>query len=580
MSDVIEKAKEYIRKESDEIFRKEIEELLEKNDLEELEDRFYTDLEFGTGGIRGVMGGGYNRMNPFVIQRATQGFASYLLEKGELDKDGVLSVAISYDSRLNSRLFAEYVALVFCANGIKARIFSSLRPTPELSFAVRYFQSSGGVMLTASHNPKEYNGYKAYWSTGGQVIPPHDANIIDLVNKTTEIKSMSKEEAIEKGLLIFIDKEVDDAFVKAELEKVVLDRKLFDEYGKKAKVVYTPLHGTGLYISEKTMNALGVDLILVDEQKDPDGNFPSAAYPNPEDSKNLELAIKKAKETDADLVMAADPDADRLAIAVKDKDGEWQCLSGNQHGSLLVFNILSTLKSQGKLDNKSFFINTIVTTELQNKIAEKFGVLSIRVLTGFKWLAKEMDLYLPKGYKFIMATEESIGYASGEHVRDKDSISAMISTVELLLKCMKENTTIFEKLEDIYKEFMYHKETQISKTYKGKEGKQIIENLMKNFRAKLPSKFGDEELVKLVDIQNSTTNYVKENRIEKDIILPKSNVLQFYLSNGSILNVRPSGTEPKIKFYILTVAESEEKALQNSKDIENDLENYLKEFAK
>ena len=420
--EIILRAQEYIANETDPSFSDEIKELLKKSDWKELEDRFYRDLEFGTGGLRGVIGGGFNRMNTLVVTRATQGLCDYIKEQFPKKQ---LSACIAYDSRRKSKEFSLATALVFAANGIKAYIFPSLKPTPVLSYAIRKLGADTGVVVTASHNPPQYNGYKAYWNDGSQVVPPHDSGIIEKVLKVKSVKQISKTEASSKGLLMEIGQEIDDDYV-AMVKSHLLRSYLFSETGKSVNIVYSPLHGTGAMLFERIMKELGLNVLTVPEQREPDGEFPTVSYPNPEESAALAMAIELGKKTHADVVMATDPDADRLGIAVPDKTGEFVLVTGNQLGSLHLDYIALTLKELGRMPPRPAAIRNIVTTELQKVIAEKYGIESFECLTGFKWIADLMRRFETENYDFIYATEESYGHLIEKEVRDKDGISAAL----------------------------------------------------------------------------------------------------------------------------------------------------------
>lgn len=537
-SEILKRAQEYIAAEKDERFSNEIKELIEKEDFAELEDRFYQTLEFGTGGLRGIMGGGTNRMNTLEINMATQGLANYVLKAfPEKAKDGTLSAVIAYDSRLNSDVFAEATALIFAANGIKAYLFSGLRPTPELSFAIRQLKAQTGVVVTASHNPRMYNGYKAYWDDGAQVIEPHDKGIIEEVNKVSEVKSMTKEEAIASGKLVMIDKEIDDKFwdmCKAQLFRP----ELIKEKAKDVRIVYTPLHGTGAMHVEKVLGDLGLNIITVPEQREPDGNFPTVEKPNPEEKPALTLAVELAKKEKADGVMATDPDSDRFGTAFPDKDGNFVLLSGNQMGALLIDYILLSRKELGKMPVNPTVIRSIVTSPFGDYICKKHGVKMLECLTGFKWIAAvEANFEKDNSASYVFGLEESYGYKVETEVMDKDGVSAAAMCAEMILYWRSQGKSLLEHLDDLYKEFGYFEDRAISQNFPGASGSETMKAMMSSMRANPPKTLGGENVVKVRDFL-------------ADPELPKSNVLQFYLESGTIVSARPSGTEPKIKFYI------------------------------
>ena len=537
-SEILKRAQEYIAAEKDERFSNEIKELIEKEDFAELEDRFYQTLEFGTGGLRGIMGGGTNRMNTLEINMATQGLANYVLKAfPEKAKDGTLSAVIAYDSRLNSDVFAEATALIFAANGIKAYLFSGLRPTPELSFAIRQLKAQTGVVVTASHNPRMYNGYKAYWDDGAQVIEPHDKGIIEEVNKVSEVKSMTKDEAIASGKLVMIDKEIDDKFwdmCKAQLFRP----ELIKEKAKDVRIVYTPLHGTGAMHVEKVLGDLGLNIITVPEQREPDGNFPTVEKPNPEEKPALTLAVELAKKEKADGVMATDPDSDRFGTAFPDKDGNFVLLSGNQMGALLIDYILLSRKELGKMPVNPTVIRSIVTSPFGDYICKKHGVKMLECLTGFKWIAAvEANFEKDNSASYVFGLEESYGYKVETEVMDKDGVSAAAMCAEMILYWRSQGKSLLEHLDDLYKEFGYFEDRAISQNFPGASGSETMKAMMSSMRANPPKTLGGEKVIKVRDCM-------------ADPNLPKSNVLQFYLESGTIVSARPSGTEPKIKFYI------------------------------
>ena len=537
-SEILNRAKAYIAAEQDERFRKEIEDLIAKEDYTELEDRFYQTLEFGTGGLRGIMGGGTNRMNTLEINMATQGLANYVIKAfPEKAKAGTLSAVVAYDSRLNSDVFAEATALIFAANGIKAYLFSSLRPTPELSFAIRTLKADTGVVVTASHNPRMYNGYKAYWNDGAQVIEPHDVGIIEEVNKVKEVKTMTRVEAISTGKLVIIDKEVDEPFW--EMCKAQLFRPdLIKEKAKDVRIVYTPLHGTGAMHVEKVLGDLGLNIITVPEQRQPDGNFPTVEKPNPEEKPALKMAVELATKEKADGLMATDPDADRFGTAFPDKDGNFVLLSGNQMGALLMEYVFLSRKELGKMPANPACIRSIVTSPFGDYICKKYGVKMFDCLTGFKWIANtEAKFEADNSYTYVFGLEESYGYKVEKEVMDKDGVSAAAMCAEMILYWRSKGKSLLEHLDDMYKEYGYFEDRAISQNFPGMSGVETMKNMMAGLRSNPPATLGGEKVIKVRDLMN-------------DPDLPKSNVLQFYLESGTIVSARPSGTEPKIKFYI------------------------------
>lgn len=550
-----QRAKEYIGLETDEAFREGVKQLLDKGVWDELSDRFYTDLEFGTGGLRGVIGGGYNRMNPFMIRRATQGLAQYVLREGSAGSQGRPSAVIAHDSRRYSDTFALQTALVFAANGIKAYLFPALRPTPELSFAVRRLGASAGVVVTASHNPPEYNGYKVYWNDGSQVVSPHDKAIIaEVQSVTTDIRALEKEAALEQGLLEYLGSEMDDAYVEAT-KAVSVRPEVLREQGSSVSVVYTPLHGTGAMMVERILGELGVQVTTVPEQREPDGEFPTVEFPNPEEASAMKMALELGKKKRADIVMGTDPDSDRLGIAVPDGD-DMRLVTGNQLGVLLVDYMFGGLAETGRLPAKPAFVKTIVTTELQRKVAEHYGAKVYDTLTGFKHIAgvmRELDRQ-SDGPTYVMGDEESYGYLIGTHVRDKDAISAVLMTTEMALYHVSQGKSVLDRLDEIYEQFGFFDEIQISKYFRGQSGKQVMAGLMKTLRENPPREFAGVAVSRIRDVKENTLYDLERGEYVEDIELPSSNVLQFFLADETVVSARPSGTEPKIKFYASATA--------------------------
>ncbi|MCL2183330.1 MAG: phospho-sugar mutase [Chitinispirillia bacterium] len=541
------KANDYISLEKDPFFRGQVEKLLAEQDWAELNDRFYTDLEFGTGGLRGVIGGGFNRMNMFTVSRATQGLANYIVKAVPAGASAV----IAYDSRKFSDSFALQAALVLAANGIKTYLFTSLRPTPELSFAVRQFGASAGIVVTASHNPSEYNGYKVYWNDGCQVTAPHDTDIIKEVLAVGDaVRVIEKDAALSSGKLVMVDKEVDVPFIDM-VKSCAIRPKLLKDGGKDLKVVYTPLHGTGAVPVDTALREMGVNVIFVEEQREPDGDFPTVDYPNPEEASAMKLSLDLAQKVGADLVLGTDPDADRLGTAAPD-NGKYVLITGNQLGALLADYIFSACKEMGKMPARPAFIKTIVTTELQRLIADDYGAASFDVLTGFKYIGEKIREFETgsEGYKYMFGGEESYGYLVNTSCRDKDAVSASTMTVEMALYHKSHGRTLHDQLRAIWKKYGYFREALISKTFKGESGLNTMKGLMEKLRKNPPALFAGQKVSLVKDYSDGTTFTPSANSREKNIGLPSSNVLQFVLEDGSIVTVRPSGTEPKIKFYI------------------------------
>ncbi|HUI91484.1 MAG TPA: phospho-sugar mutase [Chitinivibrionales bacterium] len=547
-AEIIAKAREYIRFEKDPFFKKQVEDLLARKDYAELSDRFYTELEFGTGGIRGVIGGGYNRLNSFIIQKTTQGLANYIKKAVPAEK---ASVAIAYDSRRFSPEFALDAARVLCANGITTHLYTSLRSTPQLSFTVRKLSATAGIVITASHNPPEYNGYKVYWTDGGQIIAPHDTGIVKLVRAVAgdEILLVTKDEALEKGLLKMIDRDVDEAFI-AMVKACVLRPALVKAQGNQLKVVYTPLHGTGAMPVEKALADAGIKVVFVKEQKEPDGDFPTVAVPNPEEASAMKLALDLAKKEKAHLVLATDPDADRLGIAVPAAGG-YLLLTGNQLGVLLLDYILSARQELGTLPVRGAFVKSIVTTELGRLIAEDHGIECHDILTGFKFIAEKMRQFETQtnGPSYLFGTEESYGYLVNTSVRDKDAVSAAVMTAEMALYHVSQGRSLLDRLNQLYEKYGYFEETQVSRYFKGESGLAVMNGLMERLRMAPPAKLGGLAVATVKDYLDGTSLDMKDKTKKKAIALPSSNVLQFVCGDGSIITARPSGTEPKIKFY-------------------------------
>ena len=513
---------------------------LQKENEKELADAFYRNLEFGTGGLRGIMGVGTNRMNKYTVGMATQGYANYLKQ---YFGDNI-SVAIAHDSRNNSRFFAETVANVFGANGIKVYLFESLRPTPELSFAIRYLKCQGGVVCTASHNPKEFNGYKAYWNDGSQLVPPHDKNVIKEVEKIGGVEDV-KWSGGESNITI-IGKEVDEAYMNMVKSLSVYPDVIAKQHD--LKIVYTSIHGTGIVLVPEVLKRFGfTNVNIVDEQKIPDGNFPTVIYPNPEESEAMSIGLKKAKELDADILLGTDPDSDRVGIGVKDNNGNWVLMNGNQTAVLAFNYMIEARKAKGIAQPNDMVITTIVTTEMINRIAEANGVTCYNVLTGFKWIAGMIREKEGKE-NYIVGGEESFGLMIGDKVRDKDAISAVALLCEMAAYEKEKGKTLFQKMIDLYVQYGFYKEHLISITKKGMDGQQQIAAMMESYRNNPPKQINGVAVEQLLDYEMRKGKNLLTGG-EWDIKLPKSNVLQFILTDGSKISARPSGTEPKIKFY-------------------------------
>ena len=524
-----------------------------RNDEKEVEDRFYKDLEFGTGGLRGVIGAGSNRMNIYTVRKATQGLANYII-KNAGDEGKKKGVAVSYDNRRMSPEFAEETALCLCANGIKAYVFDSLRPTPELSYALRTLGCIAGVMVTASHNPPEYNGYKAYWEDGAQVTPPHDTGIIGEVNAITDyndVKTMDRKAAEEAGLYNVIGKEIDDSYM-AELKKQIIHPDVIKSVADDIKIVYTPFCGTGNVPVRRILDELGFkNVYIVPEQEKPDPDFANLDYPNPEDPKAFESALKLAKEKDADIVMATDPDADRLGIYAKDtKTGEYVPFTGNMSGMLIAEYILRERTATGTMPENPALVTTIVTTNLSHPITKAYGVKEIDVLTGFKFIGEQIKIFEETGCNnYVFGLEESYGCLAGTHARDKDAVVAVMMLAEVASYCKKLGITLWDMMIEVYEKYGYYKESQYAITKKGKEGLEEIANMMEKLRNDPPKEFGDLKVKKFYDYKKEKTIDFETGE-EGKTGLPVSNVLYFELENDSWCCARPSGTEPKIKFYM------------------------------
>lgn len=543
-----------------------------ENDENEIKERFYKDLEFGTAGLRGIIGAGTNRLNIYTVRKATQGLANYILKKGMEGK----GVAIAYDSRNMSPEFADEAALCLAANKIKAYVFESLRPTPELSYAVRHLGCAAGINITASHNPPEYNGYKVYWEDGAQITPPHDKGIMDEVKAVTDynnVKTMSLDDAKEAGLYETIGAAIDDSYI-AELKKQVIHQDAIDAVGKDLKIVYSPLHGTGNIPARRVLKELGFENVyVVKEQELPDGNFPTVSYPNPEAEEAFELGLKLAKEVDADLVLATDPDADRLGVYVKDtKSGEYKVLTGNMSGCLLAdYEIGQRQAIWGSLPDDGYLIKTIVTSNLADAIAKGYGIGLIEVLTGFKYIGQQILGFEISGKgTYLFGFEESYGCLIGTHARDKDAIVATMALCEAAAYYKTKGKTLWDAMLDMYEKYGYYKDSIQSITLKGIEGLQKIQEIMDTLRKNPPKEVAGYQVLKTRDYQADEILNVETGE-KTGTGLPKSNVLYYDLSDDAWLCVRPSGTEPKVKFYYgvkgTSVADSDEKSEKMGKDV-------------
>jgi phosphoglucomutase len=524
----------------DENTKTEIRKLAEEHPTE-LADSFYRNLEFGTGGLRGIMGVGTNRINKYTIGMATQGYANYL--KSSFPNEEV-KVAIAHDSRNNSRQFAEITANVMAANGIQVFLFESLRPTPELSFTIRHKKCHGGVVCTASHNPKEYNGYKAYWNDGGQLVPPHDVNVIKEVDKITAVEDVKWDGG--EGRISIIGEQMDEAYMEMVKGLSVYPEVISRQ--RDLKIVYTPIHGTGIKLVPDVLNRFGfTNVTLVKEQIEPNGNFPTVVYPNPEESEAMSIGLAKAKEIDADILLGTDPDADRVGIGVKNHRGEWVLVNGNQTAVLAFNYMIEARKAKGIAKPNDMVVKTIVTTDMIDVFAEKNGITCYNVLTGFKWIA-ELIKEKENTEHYVIGGEESYGLMIGDRLRDKDAVSAVALLCEMAAYEKDRGKSLYEKLIDLYVEYGCYKEHLISITKKGMDGQQQIAAMMERFRSAPPSSLAGSDVVELLDYDKGEGRNLKSGE-QWTINLPKSNVLQFLLADGSKISARPSGTEPKIKFY-------------------------------
>lgn len=549
LQEVTAKAQTWLSDVYDAQTRAEVQRMLNNEDKTELIESFYKVLEFGTGGLRGIMGSGTNRMNRYTVGAATQGLANYL--KKSFSNRSEISVVIGHDCRNNSRLFAEISADIFSANGIHVYLFDSLRPTPEISFAIRHLGCQSGIILTASHNPKEYNGYKAYWEDGGQVIAPHDTNIIDEVNAITDVKNIKFKG--NPALITTIGEDVDKVYIENILKLSLSPEAIQNQ--KNLKILYTPIHGTGIKLIPRCLESLGFKNILsVPEQNVISGDFPTVVSPNPEEPAALSMAIEKAKKEDADIVMASDPDADRLGIAIKNDQKEWILVSGNQNAILFSYYLLKRWKELGKLKGNEYMVKTIVTSELLKTMADRYGVEIFDTYTGFKWIAGVM-LQMENKKQYICGGEESYGFLVEDFVRDKDAVSAAAMMAEVLAWAREQGKTLYELLLDIYVEFGFSKEKGIYIVRKGKSGAEEIQAMMDNYRANPPKELAGSKVVLIRDFK-ALKSYCPQTGKCTNLTMPAtSNVLQYFTENGSKVSIRPSGTEPKIKYYMEVRAE-------------------------
>lgn len=569
--DYLEKYNEWCTSEIfDEATKNELKAITDDNEIKE---RFYKNLEFGTAGLRGIIGAGTNRMNKYTVTQATQGLANYIKKVGGEER----GVAIAFDSRNMSIEFSRWAALCLNANGIKTYRFETLRPTPELSFAVRYLNCIAGIVITASHNPAEYNGYKVYWEDGAQIVPPVDKGIMDEVNNVTDfscIKEMTLEDATATGLYNVIGEEIDNAYI-GELKKLVLRPEAI-QAEKNMKIVYTPLHGTGNLPVQRILKEIGFENVyVVPEQEKPDGNFSTVTYPNPEDKKAFELALKLGKEVDADLVLATDPDADRLGVYAKDsKTGEYMPFTGNMSGLLIAEYELAQKKEKGILPANGALITTIVSSNMAGAITKEYGIKLIEVLTGFKYIGEQMKNFeKTHKYEYLFGYEESYGCLIGTHARDKDAIVAVMALCEAAAYYKTQNLTLWDQMINIYEKYGYYKESQISITMKGIDGAEKIKAILENMRNNPPRKFGSFDVIESRDYKLGTIENYKEGT-KSNTTLPVSNVLYYQLNDDAWVCVRPSGTEPKIKFYIGVKGSS----MEDADRLQDELTNAVKVF--
>ncbi|ADQ13922.1 phospho-sugar mutase [Halanaerobium hydrogeniformans] len=532
-----------------------------KEDEAEIEDRFYKNLEFGTGGMRGIMGAGTNRINKYIVRKATQGLANYIINYSEDGQDK--GIVIAYDSRHNSPEFSLEAALVLAANGIKTYLFDGMRTTPELSFAVRELDAIGGIVITASHNPPEYNGYKLYWEDGGQVVPAQARDIIAEIEEIDDfsiVNIIDEDEALDQDLLEYIGSEIDEKYQDTVVD-LLIDTDLAEEKGKDLSIVYTPLHGTGSTAVPQVLEKLGfTNLAVVEEQADGDSDFSTVKSPNPEERTAFELAFELGKEKNADLVLATDPDCDRLAPAVKDGDGNYQTLNGNELGVLFADYLLKSISESGELPDNGVIIKSIVSTDMVREIAADYDIEVLDVLTGFKFIGEKITEFEETGDKdFILGFEESLGYLVGKHARDKDAVVAAALAAIMTLKYKEEDKTLLQRLAELREQYGYYLEDLESIRLEGKEGQEVIEKTIASLREKSPEKIAGRKVLLAKDYKESKVVYIEEER-EEELKLPQSNVLQYLLEGDAKLTIRPSGTEPKLKFYFAIKAADKEAA--------------------
>lgn len=542
----------------------EIKKLISDNNETELNERFALDLDFGTGGMRGIIRNGSNGMNIFVVAKATQGLANYV-KKSKISNP---KAAIAYDSRRFSFEFAREAAVVLASNGIKTYLFKELRPTPELSFAIRYLGCTTGIVVTASHNPKEYNGYKVYWNDGAQVVAPHDKGIIEEVKKVLKLIDVKKEnfdELVKKGMIELIGENVDNAFIE-EILKLNINKSVISK--SKVKIVFTPLHGTGATLIPDALKRLGFnDVTYVEKQMKADSEFSTVIYPNPEERDALKLGTETAEKINADIVIATDPDADRMGIVVRNSDGKYDIITGNQIGSIIEYYILSKKKENNSIPANAAIVKTIVTTNLQDEIAQSFGVKVFNVLTGFKFIGQKIrEFEDDNNYRYIFGGEESYGYLTGTHARDKDAISASLMIAEIAADLKSNNKTFTSYLEEIYSKFGYYDEDTVSKTIKGLKGIEVIKSIMENYRNEKVESIGGMKVIKKIDYKNDKVFDAEGS----SYALPSSDVIQYFMEDGSKITLRPSGTEPKIKFYFSCKGKSAEESKNKTKTFVND----------
>lgn len=568
---ILEKVNVWLNGNYDQATKEEIKRL-QASSPDELADSFYRNLEFGTGGLRGIMGVGTNRMNKYTVGMATQGFSNYLKK---VYGNAEIKVAIAHDCRNNSRFFAETAANVFAANGIKVYLFEDLRPTPELSFTIRHLGCQGGLVITASHNPKEYNGYKAYWNDGGQLVPPHDKNVIEEVDAISSVDEVQWSGG--EANISMLGKGMDEAFVDMVKSLSIYSEVI--EKQKDLKIVFTPIHGTGITLVPQVLERFGfTNVTIVEEQATPDGNFPTVVYPNPEESEAMSMGVRKAKEIDADILLGTDPDADRVGIAIKNTKGEWVLMNGNQTAVLAFNYMIEARRAKGIAKPADMVVKTIVTTNLIDDIAATNGVTCYNVLTGFKWIAELITEKLGKE-DYIIGGEESHGLSIGDKLRDKDAVSAVALLSEMAAYEKNQGRSLFEKLLDLYVQYGYYKESLISITKKGMRGAEEIAEMMQGFRENPPSAIAGTPVAQLLDYQTQVGKNLQSGNVW-NIDLPKSNVLQFILQDGSKISARPSGTEPKIKFYfsVKTRLESVEKFEETEKRMDEKIKTIISDM--